>query len=152
MTEQLKEQIRVVAGARERLRLLTDQKKSMYDAFIELNSDFFGLVTKAAGIVNETEDELRGLTLQAYAETGNKTPADGVGIREVTKLEYKPKDAYDWALDHKIALSLDKKSFERMAKEFNQPLDFVTITTEPQATIATNLDKSCENNTTREEK
>ena len=110
----------------------------MYDAFIELNSDFFGLVTKAAGIVNETEDELRGLTLQAYAETGNKTPADGVGIREVTKLDYDTKTAYNWAVEHSMALNLDKRGFEKIAKV--SPPDFVTITKEPQATISQNLE------------
>ena len=138
MIEQLQEQIKMVAEAREHLRLLTDQKKSMYDAFIELNSDFFGLVTRAAGIVNETEDELRGLTLKAYAETGNKTPADGVGIREVTKLDYDTKTAFNWAIEHSMALNLDKRGFEKIAKV--SPPDFVTITKEPQATISQNLE------------
>ena len=148
MIEQLQEQIKVVAEARQHLQLLADQKKAMYDAFIELNSDFFGLVTAAAGIVNDTEDELRGLTLKAYAEDPtNKTPAVGVGIREVTKLNYDGKVAFDWAKAHKMALQLDKKAFEKIARA-DTP-DFVTISQEPQATIATNL---CENNTTREEK
>ncbi len=139
MIEQLQEQIKVVAEARQHLQLLVDQKRSMYDAFIELNSDFFGLVTTAASIVNDTEDELRGLTLKAYAETGNKAPAVGVGIREVTKLDYDPKVALTYAKEHLLFLQLNKKAFEKFAKD-EEP-DFVVISQQPQATIATNLEE-----------
>ena len=41
----------------------------------------------------DAEELLREATIKAYHETGSKQPADGVGIRELTKLEYDPKDA-----------------------------------------------------------
>ena len=45
--------------------------------------------------------------------------------------------ALKWAIEHKLALQLDKKAFEGIAKQ--SPLDFVTSTTEIQATIASVL-------------
>ena len=139
MTEELREQIKVVAKTRRKSKEKADKRKSMYDAFIELNTDFFADVVVAATVVSEAEDKLRELTLQAYAETGNKAPVKGVGIREVTKLEYDTKEAFVWALEHKMFLKLDVKPFEVMAKSVD--IDFVTITQEPQATIATNLEE-----------
>lgn len=137
--DKLGTQINVVVEAREKSRLLSDKRKSMYDAFIAEHTGFFADVATAASEVGEAEDQLRELTLQAYAETGNKVPEVGVGIREVTKLTYDAKEAFKWALHHEIALTLDKKSFETFAKA--TPLDFVTVSQEPQATIATDLQK-----------
>ncbi len=147
MIEQLQEQIKVVSKARQAIVQLADKKKVSLAKWEQEN---LTLLNELALVVKETyeaEATLRELTLQAYAETGNKTPAVGVGIREVTKLNYDGKVAFDWAKSHKMALQLDKKAFEKIAKA-DTP-DFVTISQEPQATIATNL---CENNTTREEK
>jgi len=52
-------------------------------------------------------------------------------------LDYDPKEALKWAMEHQIALSLDKSSFDKFAKA--TPLDFVTIREEPRAQIAQNL-------------
>jgi len=136
---ELELQVKVVAQARQEAQSLSDQKKALYDEFQTLHADFFGDVVVATTKVSEAEDKLRDLTIQAYQSTGNKAPAFGVGIRELTKLEYEPKLAFRWALEHKMALSLDKKSFESIAK--TTPLEFVKVTTEPQATIATDLSK-----------
>lgn len=133
------EQINVVVEARQQSQIMADKRKSMYDEFIEQHTDFFAEVATAASKVGEEEEKLRELTLQAYAETGNKAPAIGVGIREVTILTYDNKVAFDWAKAHKMALKLDTKAFEKIAKA--DPPDFVKITTEPTATIATELAK-----------
>lgn len=87
--------------------------------------------------LDDEENELRDRTLKAYAETGDKAPAEGVGIREVTKLEYDTKVAFDWAVEHTMAIKLDVSAFEKIAKV--SPPNFVTVFQEPQATIATNL-------------
>ncbi len=145
MIEQLQEQIKVVVKARQQSQGLNDRRKALYDDLQMMHSNLFSDMVVAKTLVENEEMLLRELTLQAYAETGNKTPAVGVGIREVTKLNYDGKVAFDWAKSHKMALQLDKKAFEKIAKA-DTP-DFVTISQEPQATIATNLD-----NTTREEK
>lgn len=137
MPEELIAQIKVVAKARQYSKEMADKRAAMYNAFMGENSDFFANVTTAASVVTEAEGILRELTLKAYADTGNKAPAPGVGIREVTKLEYDEKVAFTYAKEHLLFLQLNKTAFEKFAKD-EEP-DFVTIIKEPQATIATDL-------------
>ena len=135
---ELEKQIEFVAAARRVARDKLDQKKASLAKWEEVNQDLLKDVLMAADVVSTAENQLREFTLQAYAETGNKAPAVGVGIREVTKLEYDNKEAFNWAIGHEMALKLDSRAFEKIAKA--SPLDFVKTYQEPQATIATNLD------------
>ena len=137
MIEELKAQIKVVAEARQKSQEMDDKRKSLYDEFQTKHIELFADVVSAATVVTEAETSLRELTLQAYEQTGDKAPAPGVGIRELTVLTYDNKVAFDWAKAHKMALKLDTEAFKKIAKA--DPPDFVKITTEPQATIATQL-------------
>lgn len=89
--------------------------------------------------VAKAEAALREATLIAYKETGNKAPAPGVAVRKITVLDYAPSEALAWAVKHSLALTLDKKAFETIAKHGRVP--FVRIGLEPQATITTDLEK-----------
>lgn len=135
---ELEEQIKVVVEARGRLGSAVAVKNAIQAEYEADNKDMFDAIKVVSNEVDKAESLLRELTLLAFAETGDKAPAVGVGIREVTKLEYDGKVAFDWAKAHKMALKLDTKAFEKIAKV--SPPDFVKIITEPQATIATNLE------------
>lgn len=139
MIEQLQEQIKVVVQARELAQGANEAKKLAVSEWETQHADLLNSVALLGQQQGEAEARLRELTLQAYAETGNKAPTEGVGIRERTVLTYENKIAFDWAKAHKIALKLDTSAFEKIAKA--DPPDFVKITTEPQATIATNLEE-----------
>ena len=134
---ELEKQIKVVVEARRAYDRGCDAKKITYQDWQDANSTLLSCLLETEQRVKDAETLLRELTLQAYAETGNKTPAVGVGIRERTVLTYDGKVAFDWAKAHKMALKLDTRAFEKIAKA-DTP-DFVKITTEPQATIATEL-------------
>ena len=138
MIEQLKEQIKVVVETRCKAQTLKEMVSELRTEWEKYNAQTLDNLTQAGADVAAEEAKLRELTLQAYAETGNKAPVPGVGIREMTKLEYDEKVAFDWAKAHKMALKLDTKAFEKIAKA-DTP-DFVKIITEPQATIATQLE------------
>lgn len=135
----LDEQVQVVAEARREAQEATARRQSVYQEWLEEYQTFFDSESKTRGICQEAETLLRELTLKAYKETGSKNPAPGVGIREIDKLEYDQVVALKWGIDHAIALKLDTAAFEKIVKA--TPLDFVKITTEPMATIATNLDE-----------
>ncbi len=139
MLDELKNQVQAVAEARQLATELKDQRDVLLKEWNKANQVLFDSLTQQEVCVAYTEDRLRELTLLAYAETGNKTPAPGVGIREVTKLSYDPQDAFAWAIQHTIALKLDVIAFVKIAKV--SPPDFVEVTTEPQATISHNLDE-----------
>ena len=138
MINQLKEQIRVVVEARQKAQKAQEAKRLAMLEWEKQNEAIIREALFTEQAVKEAEHRLRELTLEVYAQTGNKAPVKGVGIREVTKLEYDAKVAYNWAIEHKMALTLDKKMFEKIAQ--TTPLDFVTVRKEPIATIATQLE------------
>lgn len=84
-----------------------------------------------------TENVLRETAVAVYRETGSKQPHPGVGIRVGTVLTYRPEEAMAWAMEHKLALQLDTRQFEQIAK--TAPLPFVAKRDEPKATIASDL-------------
>lgn len=133
----LQEQIKQVARARQEAQWMADEKMSKLKAWEEENQLFLESLKEASKYRDEQENLLRELTLAVYQETGEKKPAEGVGVREITKLEYEVPLAQAWAVEHRIALQLDRKAFEAIAK--TTPLDFVTSRVEAQATIATDL-------------
>tara|TARA_Y100000310_G_scaffold246164_2_gene251295 strand:- start:457 stop:915 length:459 start_codon:yes stop_codon:yes gene_type:complete len=135
--ELLKEQIKIVAKARVVVRRLKDEKRDLLDRWEQHNKELlYQIDLQSAGLEDE-ETELRERTLKAYRETGNKAPAPGVGVREITKLEYDAKEAFAWATHHEMALKLDVPVFERIVK--TSPISFVRVYQEPQATISQDL-------------
>ena len=134
---QLEEQIKVVAEAREEFKKVAAAKAVSHETWEHDNLELLIETANKNQTVLDAEVKLRELTLKAYAETGDKYPAIGVGIRKVLVIDYDKKLALDWAKSHDMALMLDKKAFEKIVKA-DTP-DFVKITTEAQATISANL-------------
>ena len=93
----------------------------------------------AIQIVGQAEDEVRHLALAAF-DGENRRPAPGVEIKMFTTVEYAEVNAFVWALDHKLYLSLNKTAFERFAKSAPSMVPFVAVAEEPRAQIATDLD------------
>ena len=141
-TISLLDQIKEVAQLRQRFAVAQMVKDEAFLKWKESNAGLYQEIDKTSAEVTASETLLRELTIKAYNETGNKNPAPGVGIRERIVLQYDGKVAFDWAKAHKIALMLDTKAFEKIAKA--DPPDFVKTITEPQATIATDLSKIIE--------
>ena len=139
MIDQIKEQIKVVVDARQKAQVASAAVLASRLEWEGQNKKLIDLAIARAEQVTDVEFLLRELTLEAYAETGNKAPVVGVGIREVTKLGYDKTEAFKWAIEHAIALKLDTSAFEKIAKA--SPLDFVYVYQEPMATIATQLEE-----------
>lgn len=138
MSEELVKQIRVVMVARSNQQEVATTLSKAKTEWEEKNGSLLELAKFSKETVDIEEGKLRQLTLQAYVETGNKAPAVGVGIREQVVLSYDGKVALNYAKEHLLFLQLNKTAFEKFAKD--EKPDFVTITTEPQATIAQNLE------------
>lgn len=86
------------------------------------------------------ETTIREAALAEYAQTKAKN-LGGVQIKIFTKLEYDENAAINYCLEHKHAnlLKLDKRGFEKVAKELRP--DFVVIKDEPSAQIASDLNE-----------
>jgi len=83
--------------------------------------------------IDRVEIGIRTAALEKYKETGEKKLDFGVGIRVMQKLGYDSDIAFVWAKEHGLAIKLDNKSFEKIAKV--QKLDFVEYRNEAIATI-----------------
>lgn len=68
-----------------------------------------------------------------FKETGSKKLEGGIGIRETTVLNYDKDTAFKWAKEHELCLSLDSKSFEKLA--LSQNIEFVEKNTEVKVTF-----------------
>lgn len=103
--------------------------------------DNMHLTSKAMELIEDISKlELRIKAERIHQYNGyDKSPLYGIGLREKTILNYIDQDAYNWALEHKLCLKLDTKSFEKIAKDGK--IDFVTVEKELQATIASDLSK-----------
>ena len=134
---ELKERINAVVQARAVAKEANCMKVASYNEWVAANTEIIDTETDTRTVCQELEAQLREATIIDYALTGNKSPEVGLGIRVKTCLAYEGKDAMEWAVEHKLALKLDTSSFEKIAKTNNLP--FVTITEEPSATIATEL-------------
>ncbi len=137
MIDTLKAQIRIVARARKEAQRLADEKTKSFRKWEDEHRSLLDTLNYAIARKNTHEDYLRELTIQVYTETGNKKPCEGVAIREVTKLDYEPSLALEWAKKSGLALKLDTSVFEKIMRA--DPADFVIVRIEPQATISTEL-------------
>ncbi len=135
----LKEQTSIVVDAREKAREANCRRLESLMAWQEEHEDLYDNERLTKEACQKAEEMLREMALQVYAITKEKAVAPGIGIRVRTCLNYDSKEAMGWALEHKLALKLDTSNFEKIAKTSNLP--FVSITEEPQATIATELKK-----------
>jgi hypothetical protein len=134
---ELKEQIKIVAEARVNYSKVSDLLKQKREEFESSYTDLINTVNASRDIVATAEEQLRISVLGNYRATKEKNPAEGVAIREMTKYDYEPAKALLWAKEHNLALKLDDSAFKKIIKA-DTP-DFVTVTIEPQATIATDL-------------
>lgn len=137
------EQVIITDAARQGAAILQDKLATLRGAFEAQHADLIRLAEQSKGLVTSEEAELRRLALVAFEETGSKTPAPGVGIRITKFVAYDAGKALQWAREHGIALKVDTTAFERIATaspiQPGDPLAFVTVTEQPQATLAKDL-------------
>ncbi len=123
-----------IAGAEKALRL-TDAWQ-----YLEQQREYLKVTQ---GDVADATAEVRKYALDIYEATGHKSPHPAVNVKMYTVLDYDGGEAVKYALLHlPQALKLVKRDFEKAAKVLE--LDFVTISQEPRASIARNLDEFTE--------
>ena len=133
--QQVAEQRRILAG-------LKAERDNLVKIFQSVNKSLFQGITDCETHLAETEASLRADALVEYNRTGNRKPAPGVEVKLFEVLTYDAMKAFAWAKEHQVALSLDKKLFESLAKSDGNRPDFVAVNQEPRSQIATDLDKA----------
>lgn len=120
-----------------------EAKKELYTKFEKKHKEFINGLNQQQKELNQIEDELKALAVSHYAVTGNKKLYGGVSIKLYDKVDYLPDEALTWAKKADMALKLDVTAFKKIAKA--TPLECVTLTKEPRATIPTKIQLKEEN-------
>lgn len=89
--------------------------------------------------VQDAEGQLRVMALERFQVTGERQVGPGVSIRLVTQVEYDAGQALAWAMERKMALQLDARAFESIAKADPSAVPCATVVQVPQATLASDL-------------
>ncbi len=114
----LEDQIQKVREIRAALESKTQELHEQQVAFNQQHKDLIEAKCKVGSDCATEEAKLRELTMTAYAETGSKKPAEGVGIRISKSLQYDENSAKHWAIreGHIMFLQLDRVGFEAWYK------------------------------------
>ena len=93
----------------------------------------------------ELNEQIRNDAVIEYSgyPEGGKQIALGVSIRVVSKYEYSPTNALDWAKKTGLCLQLDKTAFDDLCRTSSKP-EFVSRVERITATIAKDLDAALE--------
>ena len=132
----MKEELILLKNSREKLEAQKEAYKEKQYIFEVENQDLINSVEKSKDMIQKLEQGIKESTVNAY-DGVNKKFDFGVGIRINKKLVYESSMAFAWAVKHQLCLSLDKKTFENLAK--TQNLDFVKTEEVITATIPTKL-------------
>jgi hypothetical protein len=139
MPTELEMQIEELRSARKMYAADLGELNDAREDFEAENRDLITMCMARKEAVAYAEAKLRDLTLAAYAETCNKKPAAGVGIRIVKEVTCDEAEAIKWAVEAKAlnCLSLQKANFKKVAEGLALP--FVEIKEVATATIAKDL-------------
>jgi len=96
--------------------------------------------------LTDCDQVVRDRAVQTFQQTGDKKPSAAVQIKEYTVLVYDEDVALEFCrTSMPDVLKLDKRLFEKVARTLKElpvakpDLDFVTVTVEPRASIASDL-------------
>ena len=117
----------------QQLEALKTDLRTKKELFEEQNKDTVNKINEMSEVLNQQKEIITTQAKEEYKQTSKKKLLGNIGIRIVKKLSYKANDALIWAKKHDMALSLDKKTFEKIAK--TQPLPFVDITEDTKVTF-----------------
>ena len=120
---------------------LREKKAEKYRVFEYTISNLLFSLDEAEQKVESLEANIRDDTLAEYAQMGNKTPYPGVVVKIMTKLDYDATQALERAKKTGLALQLNVKVFEALAKADPREFPFVQVSKVPQVQIAQDLEK-----------
>ena len=140
MTTNTMGQLAQLRTMRETLEGLASAKNASYQKWQEENGEFLESLRSTAITVGYLEAEIRAAGVRAYRETGNKRPFPGVEVGVFEVLSYEDAEALLWAQTHQVALVLDKRVFEGLAKgPVGYQMKFLTRYEVPRAQIAKDI-------------
>lgn len=71
--------------------------------------------------IESIKEKINSYVLQEFDKTKEKKYYSGIGVQERTELTYDETEVFNWALDKKLFLQLDKKAFDKVAETIGAP-------------------------------
>jgi hypothetical protein len=117
-----------------------DKRKEAFnekrEIFYSENKGLMESIASANEKLEELKSNLKKAAISEFINTSNKKLLGGIGIRVRSVLEYDESTALSWAKLHSVAVVLDKKAFENIAKDSKDiELGFVTKKEVPTVTF-----------------
>lgn len=131
-----KEKLKECKDAQEVLAHLKNELAEKRKAFDIENEELYNQLELAGVSLEDIKSNVRLEALAEFGESNNKKLLGGIGIRVRSVLEYDESLALTWAKLHSVAVVLDKKAFENIAKESKDvELGFVSQKEVPTVTF-----------------
>lgn len=128
--------------AREAYVFLDGRWSEEFGKFVEDHKDLKAQLEYARNRMQELDSHIRDFALSIYENRTDKTDkhiGEFIEIKNRTVLEYDESKAFQFAKSTGIALTLDKKEFERIVKVMKEKPNFVTIKQQPTVYIKKDL-------------
>lgn len=135
-TGTMRENVTLLHALRREKATIDEQIALWRTAWEEEMQYTFANKTNVEAKIAEVDAEIRAERLGLY-DGEDKSKMLGVAVREETRLNYDEGDALDWAMEHQMAVKLDKGAFEKLAKLMD--ISFVKVEKILAATIAADL-------------
>jgi hypothetical protein len=110
-----KEDLQVLKNLQESFSLVSQtikEKKELFEKSIEEETERLNFLKDS---ISRLKEDLELEAREEFKEKGKKKLLGGLGVREVTYLDYDPKRALEWAKEKGLCLLLDTKKFEKIA-------------------------------------
>ncbi|APU89172.1 hypothetical protein Rctr71_054 [Virus Rctr71] len=137
--DELKELAQQVASHRHTTSILQGLMNQMKEAFESETASLRMSIATEKAVLEDAEKKLKEVSVRMYLETGQKQLPFGIGIRAPLKPGYDATEAFEWALEHKVALALDPRKFEEHAA--TERLEFVEWREVVTVTLPTDINK-----------
>lgn len=143
----LRESLHRLARARQDHALKAAVLAGLREAFEDEHRGEILAMREARACLELRDAEVRESALRVYAGTQEKRPAPGVEIVDKTAVVYEDGPALAWALEHRVAVALDRKAFEAVARPLlggesaGDLADVAALKSEPAVRIAAELDR-----------
>ena len=126
---------------REKLTALRGELAERRAAYDAENAELIAQVAAMSEDCANAEEICRQVALDIFSTTGDKRVHPCVTVKEFTVYDYSPAKVFDWAQEHGLCLSLDRKAFEGLCKQDSTRPSFVAVLTEARSQVASDLGK-----------
>lgn len=96
---------------------ISDRKKEFEASVAEKKEE----QSRLAEEIEKAKEEVEPIIIEVFNDLKQKKFPGGFGVQERTYVQYELEEAFNWAKEAKLCLSLDTKAFEKVAPSLELP-------------------------------